>query len=65
MADPNKVYVGIDVSAAHLDMAALPGGGEQRITNDPKALTERVGGIGRPWWLWNRPGEWSCLWLGN
>ncbi len=49
MASPNKVYVGIDVSAAHLDMAVLPGGEEQRFTNDPegiKALTDRLGGIG-------------------
>ncbi len=49
MTNPNQIYVGIDVSAAHLDMAALPGGEEQRFTNDPegiKALTERVGDMG-------------------
>ena len=48
MVSPNKVYVGIDVSAAHLDMAVLPGGEEQRFTNDPegiKALTDRMGSI--------------------
>ena len=49
MASPNKVYVGIDVSAAHLDMAMLPGGEELRFSNDPegiKALTDRVEGTG-------------------
>ncbi len=49
MANPNPIYVGIDVSAAHLDLAALPGGKVQRFTNDPegiKALTEHLGSIG-------------------
>ncbi len=48
MTSPNKVYVGIDVSAAHLDMAVLPGGEEQRFTNDPqgiKSLTDRLAGM--------------------
>ena len=42
MVSPNKVYAGIDVSAAHLDMAMLPGGEGERFTNDSagiKALT--------------------------
>ncbi len=49
MANPTQVYLGIDVSAAHLDLAASSGGEEQRFTNDPegiRALTERVGGMG-------------------
>ncbi len=49
MANPNQIYVGIDVSAAHLDLAVLPEGEAQRFTNDPegiKALTERLGSIG-------------------
>lgn len=49
MANPNQIYVGIDVSAAHLDLAALPGGEVQRFTNDPegiKALTEHLESIG-------------------
>ncbi len=35
---PNKVYAGIDVSAAHLDLAVLPSGEEQRFTNDGKGI---------------------------
>ncbi len=49
MANPDQIYVGIDVSAAHLDLAVLPGGEAQRFTNDPKgikALTERLVSIG-------------------
>ena len=49
MAKPNKVYAGIDVSAAHLDMAVLPSGEEGRFTNDPegiKAVTNRLAGMG-------------------
>ena len=49
MTSPNKVYVGIDVSGAHLDMAVLPGGEEQRFINDPqgiKTLTNRLAGVG-------------------
>ncbi len=49
MANPNKVYAGIDVSAAHLDMAVLPSGEEGRFTNDPegiKTLTHRLAGVG-------------------
>ena len=49
MANPSQIYVGIDVSAAHLDLAAFPGGEVERFTNDPKgikALTERLGSIG-------------------
>ena len=48
MANPDQFYVGIDVSAAHLDLAVLPGGEVKRFTNDPegiKALTERLGSI--------------------
>ena len=47
MANPNQIYVGIDVSATHLDLAVLPGGAAQRFTNDPKgikALTEHQTG---------------------
>ncbi len=49
MVSPDKVYAGIDVSAAHLDMAVLPSGEEWRFTNDPagiKALTDRLAGMG-------------------
>ena len=49
MVSPNKVYAGIDVSAAHLDMAMLPGGEEWRFDNDPegiKTLTDRLAGMG-------------------
>jgi len=46
MTSPKNVYVGIDVSTAHLDMAVLPGAEELRFTNDLegiKALTDRLG----------------------
>ncbi len=49
MVSPDKVYAGIDVSAAHLDMAVLPSGEEWRFTNDPagiKTLTDRLAGRG-------------------
>ncbi len=47
--NPKKVYVGIDVSAAHLDMAVLPSGEEGRFTNDSagiKALTNHLASMG-------------------
>ena len=47
--NPNKVYAGIDVSAAHLDLAVLPSGEERRFTNDGKGiktLTEHLAGMG-------------------
>ncbi len=43
--NPTKAYAGIDVSAAHLDMAVLPSGEEGRFSNDPqgiKILTDRL-----------------------
>ncbi len=47
--NPNKVYAGIDVSAAHLDLAVLPSGEEERFTNDSagiKALTKFLASTG-------------------
>ncbi len=47
--NPNKAFAGIDVSAAHLDLAVLPSGEERRFTNDGKgikALTEHLAGMG-------------------
>lgn len=47
--NPNKVYAGIDVSAAHLDLAVLPSGEEGRFTNDSagiKALTSYLASTG-------------------
>ena len=49
MVSPDKVYAGIDVSAAHLDMAVLPSGEERRFTNDGegiKTLTDHLAGMG-------------------
>ncbi len=49
MANPDKAYAGIDVSAAHLDIAVLPSGEEGRFTNDPKGiktLTDRLAAMG-------------------
>ncbi len=49
MVNPNKVYAGIDVSAAHLDLAVLPSGEEGRFTNDEKGvktLTDHLAGMG-------------------
>ena len=43
MVSPNKVYAGIDVSAAHLDLAVLPSGEERRFTNDPKGIKTLTG----------------------
>ena len=43
--NPTKTYAGIDVSAAHLDMAVLPSGEEGRFSNDLqgiKILTDRL-----------------------
>ena len=45
MAISNRVYTGIDVSAAHLDMAVFPTGEEGSFANDPKgikSLTDRL-----------------------
>ena len=47
--NPTKAYAGIDVSAAHLDMAVLPSGEEGRFSNDPqgiKILTDRLVSMG-------------------
>ena len=49
MVSPDKVYAGIDVSAAHLDMAVLPSGEERRFTNGGegiKTLTDHLAGMG-------------------
>jgi len=49
MVNANKVYAGIDVSAAHLDLAVLPSGEEGRFTNDEKgvkSLTDHLAGMG-------------------
>ena len=49
MVSPNKVYAGIDVSAAHLDLAVLPSREERRFTNDEKGietLTDHLAGMG-------------------
>ncbi len=49
MVSPDKVYAGIDVSAAHLDLAVLPSGEEGRFTNDEKGvktLTDHLAGMG-------------------
>jgi transposase len=39
-------FVGIDVSKAHLDVAARPGGAAFRVTNDPAGLAELVERLG-------------------
>ncbi len=49
MVNPDKVYAGIDVSAAHLDLAVLPSGEERRFTNDAKGiktLTDHLAAMG-------------------
>ena len=49
MVGPDKVYAGIDVSAAHLDLAVVPSGEEGRFTNDGKGvktLTDHLAGMG-------------------
>ena len=39
-------FVGIDVAAAHLDVAVAPGGPAWRVANDPAGHTELVGRLG-------------------
>ena len=37
------VFVGVDVSKAHLDVASRPDGGTFRVANDPAGIAELVG----------------------
>ena len=49
IVNPKEVYAGIDVSAAHLELAVLPSGEEEQFTKDSagiKALTNYLASSG-------------------